>query len=162
MNIENVLQEHKLWLETNGENGVRANLRGANLEDANLRGANLEDANLEGANLRGANLEGANLRGANLRGANLRGANLEDANLEDANLWGCAGERSRIKSLFCSDVYPITYTAERLQIGCKNYSFEEWRNFSDEEISCMDSGALEFWRELKDFIFMTIERFPAK
>lgn len=30
-----------MWLETNGANGERAILRGANLEGANLRGANL-------------------------------------------------------------------------------------------------------------------------
>ena len=172
MSIEDVLQEHKLWLESNGENGVRADLWGADLRGANLRGAdlrgadlwgaNLRDADLWGANLRGANLRDADLWGADLRDADLRDANLRDADLRDADLRGCAGERSRIKSIFCSDVYPITYTAERLQIGCENHSFEEWHNFSDEEISRMDGGALDFWREFKDFIFTAIERFPAK
>ena len=52
--------------------------------------------------------------------ADLRGANLWGANLRGANLWGCAGERKRIKSIFISDTYPITYTIDRLQIGCEN------------------------------------------
>jgi hypothetical protein len=26
----------------------------------------------------------------------------------------------------------------------------------------MDSGALEWWKENKDFIFMAIEKYPAK
>ena len=106
MNLTKILIDHKLWLNSNGKEGERANLKGANLGDANLSGANLKGANLsgaylisaylEGANLRGANLyraylisaylEGANLKGANLSGANLKGASLESANLKEANL----------------------------------------------------------------------------
>ena len=69
-----ILQDHRLWLESDRKRGKRANL-----QDANLRGANLWYANL-----RGANLWGADLRGAYLRDANLRGANLQDANLAGA------------------------------------------------------------------------------
>ena len=52
-------------------NGLRANLRGANLSEAYLRGADLSEANLRGADLSWADLSGANLYMANLRGANL-------------------------------------------------------------------------------------------
>ena len=103
-----IFKEHQLWLDSNGENGERADLsnksligadlEGANLREANLRGANLREASLIGANLIGANLIGANLIRANLRGANLRsaylrsayliGANLRGANLREASLIG--------------------------------------------------------------------------
>ena len=101
--LNKVIEEHNIWLNSFCMKGTSANLRGANLRGANLRGANLTDANLidadlTGANLRGADLTGANLRGANLidadltganlRGADLRGANLTGANLTDANLRG--------------------------------------------------------------------------
>jgi hypothetical protein len=189
--IKKILEDHSLWLV--GEGGCRANLRGAdlsraNLRDANLSGAdlscsNLRDANLSGADLSRANLRDANLRDANLRGANLRGASLSDANLSgadlscsslsDANLsganlssaslWNCSGERSRIKSIFVSDVYAITYTSEVLQIGCQKHKFEEWKEFDDRRILEMDGKkALELWREWKDVIFMIIEKSPAK
>ena len=59
--LDKILDNHKLWLRMNGEQGERANLKGANLERANLKWANLKWANLEGANLEGANLKGANL-----------------------------------------------------------------------------------------------------
>ena len=88
MNLTEILEQHALWLRTAGSEGVRANLRGANLSGADLRGANLSGANLSGANLRGANLSGADLRGANLSGADLRGANLSGADLSGANLRG--------------------------------------------------------------------------
>ncbi len=91
--IQAVLEEHRLWLDSNREKGKRADFSGKNLQEAhlvdeNLRMANLFGANLEGANLEGANLEGANLEGANLFGANLEGAILRRANLEGANLFG--------------------------------------------------------------------------
>ena len=109
-----------------------------------------------------ADLRGANLRGANLWGANLRGADLRGADLWDANLWGCAGNNNEIRSIFVSDVYQITYTATHLQIGCKRFTFDKWWSFNDEEILGMDGKtALKFWRECKEFIKMTVEKFPA-
>ncbi len=106
--LNKILGEHKIWIESYRGNGSRADLYGAdlcdanlygadlcdanlcdaNLRDANLRGANLGDANLCDANLYGADLCDANLYGADLRGANLRGANLRDANLYGADLRG--------------------------------------------------------------------------
>ncbi|HFK9635478.1 TPA: pentapeptide repeat-containing protein [Yersinia enterocolitica] len=91
--LNKILGEHKIWVESYRENGSRANLcgadlRGANLCGADLRGANLCGADLCGANLRDANLCGADLCGANLRDANLCGADLCDANLCGANLCG--------------------------------------------------------------------------
>ena len=86
--LKSILDQHRLWVETNRVQGTRAILTGADLRSANLEGANLEDANLEGANLEDANLWGANLEDANLWGANLKDANLWGANLKDATLWG--------------------------------------------------------------------------
>ena len=96
--LNEILENHKLWLSLCGESGSRAilreaDLRGANLREANLRWAALYKANLSGADLRWANLRGANLlsadlRGANLSGADLRGADLRGANLSEANLRG--------------------------------------------------------------------------
>jgi len=95
--LKDILDSHKLWFSTKGNQGTRATLRdadlsGANLRDADLWSADLRDADLRGADLRDANLicanlTRANLRGADLRGANLRGANLCYANLTDADLW---------------------------------------------------------------------------
>ena len=86
--LKSILTEHKLWLESNGKQGTRAILRGANLRGANLKGANLNDANLTRANLTRANLVGADLTRANLQGADLWDANLFRANLNGADLMG--------------------------------------------------------------------------
>ena len=84
--LKEILEQHKLWIETNKAEGKRADLRGANLVGANLWEANLTGAILPGANLRDADLYHANLYHANLTGADLGRANLKVANLRDANL----------------------------------------------------------------------------
>lgn len=57
-----ILEEHKLWLKSEGAQGKRANLAGADLTTANLEGANLTEANLAGAKLKGADLTNADLQ----------------------------------------------------------------------------------------------------
>ena len=96
--LKEILDQHRLWIQSNGAEGQRANLGyadftganliGANLMNASLSGADLRYANLSGADLGGANLEGANLWGADLNGASLHSANLVNANLTRANLTG--------------------------------------------------------------------------
>jgi hypothetical protein len=89
--LKEILDQHKLWIETNGVQGTRADLHSANLTGANLTGANLYCAEF-----RGANLEGANLRGAYLHRANLTGAILPDIS------WiipGCLVQLNNIKYL---------------------------------------------------------------
>lgn len=88
--IKSVLDAHKLWLDSNGEQGTRAALRHADLRHADLRYADLSSADLGYADLRAANLSGADLRAVNLGEANLRGANLGGANLAWANLGGAS------------------------------------------------------------------------
>ena len=231
MDIKDVLSKHEQWCTTDGNEGERANLRGADLSGAdlsgaNLRGANLIDANLSYANLRGAylsgadlsganlrganlidaNLRGAVLRGANLRGADLRGANLHCANLTDADLtdadlrgadlyganlyganltdadlygadlrnavlsgaelgevaslWGTIGNMREVKTVQCG-TWPVTYTADLMQIGCQLHSLDEWWTFTDDEISRMDADALTWWSKWKPLLESIIEASPA-
>ena len=89
--MEEILENHKKWLETDGKEGKRANLSDADLRNADLTGASLRGADLRNANLRNANLRGANLYDAILRDASLRGADLRNANLRGANLYGAYG-----------------------------------------------------------------------
>jgi len=128
-----------------------ADLRDADLRDADLRGANLHGADLRGADLSWADLSWANLRGADLRGADLRGANLRGADLRGADLRGA--NLIVLQLPFYTAYVQKTHT----RIGCKYYSNDEWKSFSDEEISKMDSNALEFWDTYKTVIFAAID-----
>jgi len=64
--LKKIFEEHRKWVESEGKEGGKADLRVANLQMANLFDANLQEADLSGANLREADLLDANLQGANL------------------------------------------------------------------------------------------------
>ncbi len=91
-----ILEEHALWLDSDGSEGMRADLRLAELPKAELPGARLREADLHGANLDLANLQNADLRHADLSGSNLRNANLQGANLRKANVRGANLARARL------------------------------------------------------------------
>ena len=101
-----------------------------------------------GADLHGADLHGADLRGANLCGADLCGADLCGADLCGANIDGEIIQRPPIS------VANITYwcliTDNRMRLGCKLHTHNEWQNFNDGEISAMDDDALDFWKTWKE------------
>ena len=59
--LRKILTQHQLWLDSECEQGRRADLW-----DVDLRGVNLWNVNLYRANLSGADLRGADLRGAQL------------------------------------------------------------------------------------------------
>ncbi len=131
-----------------------ANLRYANLRGADLRDANLRDANLRDADLGGADLRDANLRGADLRDANLRYADLRDANLRDADLGGAKNAPLIIPTLrwlVCINGFGY------MRIGCQNHKVEQWKAFTDQEISRMDSDALKFWNQYKVMLLAACE-----
>ena len=55
--LDKILDNHKLWLKTNGEQGERADLRSADLRSADLRSADLSYADLRSADLSYADLD---------------------------------------------------------------------------------------------------------
>src|SRR6476660_1375674 len=99
--IEEMLAEHRLYLETEYHQGHCANfssadLTGRDFSGLNLRGIKMDRASLSGANFTGAHLQSANLIGAlaeqacfdlaDLSRARLSGASLVSSSLEDACL----------------------------------------------------------------------------
>ena len=74
--LDRILQQHSLWLQTDGDQGACAQLSHANLTGVDLSCANLHDAWLSGARLVGADLTGANLSGAYLYRADLSQAQI--------------------------------------------------------------------------------------
>jgi uncharacterized protein YjbI with pentapeptide repeats len=99
--IELMLAEHRLYLETEYHQGHRANFSSADLTGRDFSGLNLRGIKMDRAVLRGADFNGAHLQSANLVGrpcgagvlrpsgslpARLSGANLVSSSLEDACL----------------------------------------------------------------------------
>ncbi|ACL05226.1 Ion transport 2 domain protein [Desulfatibacillum aliphaticivorans] len=84
--LQQVLAEHKKWLDSEGTDGKQADLRKTDLEGRDLSEATLVQAHLQKAYLWGAHLQKADLRGAHLQKADLRGAHLQKADLRGAHL----------------------------------------------------------------------------
>lgn len=94
LEFEDVLEQHRRWIDSDGRAGTRADLAGANFENADMIGAELAGANLFRANFQGADLLMANFRGACLVEADLREATLVGANFREASLAGARLETS--------------------------------------------------------------------
>src|SRR5947209_16168203 len=72
--IERMLEEHRLYLETEYDHGHRANFSSADLAGRDFSGLNLRGVKMDRAVLRAANFSGAHLQSANLIGAVLQEA----------------------------------------------------------------------------------------
>jgi uncharacterized protein YjbI with pentapeptide repeats len=83
-----LLEQHKDWVESNGERGQRLELSDANFAGKDLAGVNFRDSILHQANFHRTELLLADFRGATLAQADFREANLLGAEFEDANLQG--------------------------------------------------------------------------
>ena len=135
--LNKILKQHQLWLNTDGEEGKKADLRNADLRVADLRYVNLRGLDLEGADLRDADLRVADLKGANLRysdltnvnleGANLRGADLRYVNLRYVNLRGVDLEGTGVY-FFKGPGHHGIYNSkdDKLYIGCQVHSLDYW------------------------------------
>ena len=126
-------------------------LRHADLRHADLRHADLRYSDLRYSDLRGADLRYSDLLGVDLRHANLLGADLRDANLRDADL-----------IVLQMDLWTAYITTNHIRIGCQSHILSEWENFTDEEISEMHPGALEYWNKNKEVIIALCKRFDNK
>jgi uncharacterized protein YjbI with pentapeptide repeats len=83
--LKNILEEHKIWLESKGKDGKRASLRSTNLYKADLKGCNLAYADLQDAYLCGTQFDNACLVGANMKFAVAFTAYFDGADCKRAN-----------------------------------------------------------------------------
>ena len=84
--LDDILAEHKHWVQWGGKSGTSADLSGANLSNAYLKDTDLSNADLYRLNLRNANLRNANLSNTYLLAADLSGADLREAELSNVEL----------------------------------------------------------------------------
>jgi uncharacterized protein YjbI with pentapeptide repeats len=123
--LDRVLSQHRLWLETSGDEGERADLGKVGLRNVYLRFANLRDADLLGADLRDANLQSAYLQGADFKGANLQGANLQGADFKGADLRGAKFD-TNIRN--CWRFYMAKFTSDALPWLILHPRWAEWKD----------------------------------
>ena len=167
-----ILDEHKSWVNSNGERGKKAyfgnsDLRRANFISMNLRGAVFVEANLAGASFMGAdmakaifvsaNLSNANLFDSKLDGAKFRWANLKNAQLNDAVLTrvdffeadlrnaNLSGSDFSHSSLVGADLRGAFLSRTGLEGSIKNIRSRFFKNFP---LSISD----DFWKTSDNYI----------
>ena len=126
MDIKKILEQHKIWLSSGGEEGNQADLSSADLSSANLSNADLSNADL---------------RDADLSGADLSNADLAQAILPNSTF------------IIFGEKYFISICGYCVRAGCQCHSANEWRQFSKRDISDMDGkNSLKFYPRLLDII----------
>ena len=128
--LDMILEKHKLWLNSDGQEGEKADLSYTDLQCADLRFACLMHADLTGTNLRCACLIGADLRYANLEGSDLTGADLEGVNLLGADLAGA--------NLRCTNL--------------SHAKLSNVKNFPDIPMACPTEGSFIGWKTAGGYI----------
>ena len=86
--LNNILEDHTKWLESDGKKGVRADLHATNLYKAQLKGCDLAYANLKEAYLMGTEFDDACLIRADLEDSWACNASFDRAQLKRANFKG--------------------------------------------------------------------------
>src|SRR5262245_30049339 len=116
--IERILGEHWLYLETERRQGRRAHFGSADLSGLNFSGLNLRRAKMDHALLNGAVFAGANLQRANLVGAILSHARLDDADLSGARLSGANLVSASLRDACLAGRHGVRPCGQRHARGC--------------------------------------------
>ena len=87
--LADTLALHKIWIESNGQQGSRADLSDEKFVGAVLRGMNFERAVLRKADFSNADLRNADLSEAVFVRADLRGTDFSGADLTDISMRNC-------------------------------------------------------------------------
>jgi hypothetical protein len=111
-----------------------------NFCEQDLRSSKFRFARLAFAKFRYASLNNSDFTGSNLQYADFTGATLKDCKLQDAIINYAIGNMREIRSMQLES-WQITFTEHVLAIGCRQYSWEEWNQFSDGELELMDEYA---------------------
>jgi hypothetical protein len=120
-----------------------ADLYNTDLRSANLYNTDLRSANLYNADLRSANLYNADLSRANLYNADLSRADLRSANLSRANLRSAKNKETAYLPIFCKWNHSVI--GNKIKIGCKEKTIEEWDSFfASEEVYSTERNTEDF------------------
>ena len=89
-----------------------------------------------GGEFRGGEFLGGYFRGGYFLGGYFRGEAITKAPIFIFNI-----------GKWCASI-----TSKMMAIGCQHHTHEDWKNFTDDQISDMANGALEFWSRNKSFL----------
>jgi uncharacterized protein YjbI with pentapeptide repeats len=96
--LDYLLERHKLWLEQNGSQGKRLDMKKLDFRSYDLRNKNLSKAKLVSSNFSGLNLDNLNLSGANISKADFSNTTMTEVNFAGINAPNTNFQKSKIKN----------------------------------------------------------------
>ena len=144
----------------------RADFRGSDFRGSNFRYSNFSDSDFSNSDFSDSNFSDSDFSNSDFSDSNFSDSDFSDSEFSDSEFSDSnfRGSKHQYKignmrewHSMQLDTYMIVFNKHILAIGCKQFKIKEWESFTDEEITDMDSGALEWWKKWKDFIFKAIE-----
>ena len=181
LEIQRVLDDHRRWLESSGQKGVRIgshcepidlqelNLDGVDLSLAFMSGAEFQNSSLRGAWFIGAQLDGAVFVDCDLTGgARFDGANLSVANFIGADYRGASFDGAETKHTIwtvedalayraSADAHIKTVLERGISTANSGHGLDgDWDDSCEDEPSVPSREEFAFWsrarRKLNDFL----------
>lgn len=112
--IDRILADHRIWLDSRGDYPQPHNLRKINLQTAKLQGADLSEINLRRACLVKCDLTMAHLSCADLTNANMTGAKCVEAGLIETILINAILFRANLREAFLTGANLTNARAEQV------------------------------------------------
>lgn len=134
--LNEILAQHKLWLESGKKEGKCADLSRYNLCNVNFSGLDLRDINFSYSRFDSAYLDGANLSGSECRGADFVWAKMTRTNFSNAILNRCIMSSSNLRLANFTNAQMFRTTLEGAELSMS--IFEEtdltYANFAGAKI----------------------------
>lgn len=139
--LKAVVDKHKLWLDTNGEDGEQAALQGINLAYRDLSAVDFRRADFTGAELQCVRLARADLRGAVFNYANMYLADLAKANCQGAK-FRKAKLRAAVLSNAC--LQDCDFTEANMSAARLSRATVTWAEFTYADLSDAFASDVDF------------------
>jgi len=131
-----------------------ADFRNTDFKNTDFRNTDFRNTNFWNADFMDADFRNTDFMDADFRNTDFRNTDFRNTDFRNTNFWNVIGDGLKIKTLTLPK-YKVVIIGDKIQIGCKKYTFNEWFNFTDEHISKMDEGALWWWNKWKEVIKLT-------
>lgn len=137
-------------------------LQKCNFQHAKFENCNFTNAKLHKSDFHEAIFKNCNMTNTNLTQCNFRLSKFDNSPLDTCDIQNAIGNGVDIVSTQICE-HNVVFTKNQLAIGCKLFSINEWKNFTDSDILDMledhihTKHPIEKWNKYKNHIFNSVE-----
>ncbi|NET71613.1 MAG: pentapeptide repeat-containing protein [Sphaerospermopsis sp. SIO1G2] len=137
------VEEHVIWLETDGKEGRRANFSNMDFTGIDFHGANLQQANLRGAKLDHLDLRHALLMDADMSEASLNGVNASHADWSRVMIASASLQHATLDSINLTDANAVSANFHRANLAGAIMSGASFRNAALNETNMIGASLIK-------------------